>query len=62
MNRTAEVERRTAETEIIVKMDLDGTGQADIHTGIGFFDHMLHQIARHGMIDFVRQVRRRSVD
>lgn len=51
MNRTAEVERRTAETEIIVKMDLDGTGQADIHTGIGFFDHMLHQIARHGMID-----------
>lgn len=51
MNRAAEVERRTAETEIIVKMDLDGTGQADIHTGIGFFDHMLHQIARHGMID-----------
>ena len=51
MNRTAEVERRTAETEIIVKMDLDGTGQADIHTGIGFFDHMLHQIARHGMVD-----------
>lgn len=51
MNRAAEVERRTAETEIVVKMDLDGTGQADIHTGIGFFDHMLHQIARHGMID-----------
>ncbi len=51
MNRAAEVERRTAETEIIVKMDLDGSGQADIHTGIGFFDHMLHQIARHGMID-----------
>ncbi len=51
MNRAAEDERRTAETEIIVKMDLDGTGQADIHTGIGFFDHMLHQIARHGMID-----------
>lgn len=51
MNRAAGVERRTAETEIIVKMDLDGSGQADIHTGIGFFDHMLHQIARHGMID-----------
>ena len=51
MNRAAEVERRTAETEIIVKMDLDGSGQADIHTGIGFFDHMLHQIARHGMIE-----------
>ena len=50
MNRAAEVERRTAETEIIVKMDLDGSGQADIHTGIGFFDHMLHQIARHAMI------------
>ena len=51
MNRAAEVERRTAETDMIVKMDLDGSGQADIHTGIGFFDHMLHQIARHGMID-----------
>ncbi|MGR3540733.1 MAG: imidazoleglycerol-phosphate dehydratase HisB [Hasllibacter sp.] len=49
--RTAKVERRTAETEIAVEIALDGTGRAEIATGIGFFDHMLHQIARHGMLD-----------
>jgi imidazoleglycerol-phosphate dehydratase len=51
MNRTAEVSRNTAETKITVKVDLDGTGQAKLASGIGFFDHMLDQIARHGMID-----------
>lgn len=51
MSRRAEVKRQTAETSILVSVDLDGTGKADIRTGIGFFDHMLHQIARHGMID-----------
>lgn len=51
MTRRAEVKRQTAETSILVAVDLDGTGKADINTGIGFFDHMLHQIARHGMID-----------
>ena len=51
MNRTAEVSRNTAETQITVKVDLDGTGQAKLASGIGFFDHMLDQIARHGMID-----------
>lgn len=51
MTRRAEVKRQTAETTILISMNLDGTGKADIRTGIGFFDHMLHQIARHGLID-----------
>jgi imidazoleglycerol-phosphate dehydratase len=51
MKRTAAVNRRTAETDIGVKLTLGGTGKADIDTGIGFFNHMLHQVAKHGLID-----------
>ena len=51
MNRTADVSRKTAETNIRVALNLDGTGQSKLATGIGFLDHMLDQIARHGLID-----------
>jgi imidazoleglycerol-phosphate dehydratase len=49
--RSAEVQRNTLETKIRVKLDLDGSGKSKLATGVGFFDHMLDQIARHGMID-----------
>lgn len=49
--RTSEIHRQTAETDIRLKLFLDGTGKANIKTGIGFFDHMMNAFARHGLFD-----------
>ncbi len=49
--RSASITRKTAETDVTVMVDLDGTGAADMATGVGFFDHMLEQLARHSLID-----------
>ena len=51
MMRTAKITRKTAETEINVEINLDGTGTYDNETGVGFFDHMLDQLSRHALID-----------
>jgi imidazoleglycerol-phosphate dehydratase len=51
MSRTAQLTRKTRETSISLTLDLDGSGRAEIGTGIGFFDHMLEALARHGLLD-----------
>ncbi len=51
MSRTAEITRNTLETQIKMRLDLDGSGINDIYTGIGFFDHMLTHVSKHGFID-----------
>ena len=51
MARTARIRRETGETRIDLAIDLDGTGRADIATGVGFFDHMLTLLAKHSLID-----------
>lgn len=63
MNRTARVERTTKESSVVVELDLDGTGVADVDTGVPFYDHMLNQLGKHGGIDlFVRTTGDLEVD
>ena len=57
MERTASITRTTKETDIAVRLNLDGSGKAEISTGIGFFDHMLNGFARHGLFDLNCQVK-----
>ena len=57
MNRTASLTRNTKETQISLWLDLDGTGNGEIATGVGFFDHMLSGFARHGLFDLTCQVK-----
>ena len=56
MNRVAEINRKTKETDISVRLDLDGTGKSEISTGIGFFDHMLEGFSKHGFFDLTCKV------
>ena len=58
MRRTARVERATKETKILVELGLDGTGTSAVHTGVPFFDHMLAQLAKHGLLDLTVQDRK----
>ena len=57
MERKASIRRTTKETDIQVTLDLDGTGKASVHTGIGFFDHMLSGFAKHGLFDLEAEVK-----
>lgn len=57
MNRTAEVTRKTKETDILIRLDLDGAGKSEVSTGIGFLDHMLEGFARHGFFDLTCTVK-----
>lgn len=56
-SRKAKVQRSTSETDISIELNLDGTGKMDIHTGLGFFDHMLEQVAKHAKLDLFIQVK-----
>jgi imidazoleglycerol-phosphate dehydratase len=55
MSRTARIERETKESKVLVEVDLDGTGRADVSTGVGFYDHMLSSFARHSLLDLTVQ-------
>jgi imidazoleglycerol-phosphate dehydratase len=54
-NRTARIERTTKESKVVVELDLDGSGRADVSTGVGFYDHMLTSLSRHSLIDLTVQ-------
>jgi imidazoleglycerol-phosphate dehydratase len=56
VTRTGRIERTTAETKVLVEIDLDGHGNADVSTGVGFFDHMLTAFGKHGLFDLTVQV------
>ena len=55
MTRRARIERETKESKVLVELDLDGSGRADISTGVGFYDHMLNSLARHALVDLTVQ-------
>lgn len=55
MSRSARIERETKESKVLVELDLDGTGRADVSTGVGFYDHMLTSLARHSLVDLTVQ-------
>lgn len=57
MSRQASIQRHTNETQIEISVNLEGSGKAELNTGLGFFDHMLEQIARHGLLDLAVQVK-----
>lgn len=57
MSRTARIARTTKESDVLVELDVDGTGRSDISTGVPFFDHMMDQVARHGGIDLTIRTR-----
>ena len=63
MSRIAKIHRATRETEVLIDLELDGTGQADIQTGLGFYDHLLHHVAHHGLFDLrIRSTRDLHID
>ncbi|NUR96129.1 MAG: imidazoleglycerol-phosphate dehydratase, partial [Kribbellaceae bacterium] len=51
MTRTARIDRETSESKVLVELNLDGEGRADISTGVGFYDHMLNALAKHALLD-----------
>jgi imidazoleglycerol-phosphate dehydratase len=55
MSRSARIERETKESKVLIEVDLDGSGRADVATGVGFYDHMLDSFARHGLLDLTVQ-------